>query len=399
MADKRTTPEAPASSETPHAPRPKKRAAPTIDLTATEVPPVTAAEPPKPEPPPAPDQSGSTEESGTGLFTNLRIPGLAAGSAGAAIMTLLLLGLWLTGVLPSRQAEVVVTPAADTKSIDALDDRIAKLEASAAKPPAADAGAAERVAAIENAMKALGVTLAALNRRNDEIAANATLARERAEAAEKAVTDLRVSVEAAKNNSARISSAELDGLLKRIAGIEQSAKMTATDRPARLALSASALRDAALSGAPLAAALAQAKSLGADDKALAPLEPFASTGVPTQGSLAQELRALLPALIKVSGAQAPEGGFLERLQANAGKLVRIRPVDAPRGDDASAVLARIELAAAHNDINGALADLAKLSDAARAPAQAWISKATERQTALAAARAFALDAARALGQP
>jgi len=63
------------------------------------------------------------------------------------------------------------------------------------------------------------------------------------------------------------------------------------------------------------------------------------------------------------------------------------------------VLARIELAAAHNDINGALADLAKLSDAARAPAQAWISKATERQTALAAARAFALDAARALGQP
>ena len=399
MADKRTTPEAPASSETPHAPRPKKRAAPTIDLTATEVPPVTAAEPPKPELPPAPDQSGSTEESGTGLFTNLRIPGLAAGSAGAAIMTLLLVGLWLTGVLPSRQAEVVVTPAADTKSIDALDDRIAKLEASAAKPPAADAGAAERVAAIENAMKALGVTLAALNRRNDEIAANATLARERAEAAEKAVTDLRVSVEAAKNNSAGISSAELDGLLKRIAGIEQSAKMTATDRPARLALSASALRDAALSGAPLAAALAQAKSLGADDKVLAPLEPFAATGLPTQGSLAQELRALLPALIKVSGAQAPEGGFLERLQANAGKLVRIRPVDAPRGDDASAVLARIELAAAHNDINGALADLAKLSDAARAPAQAWISKATERQTALAAARAFALDAARALGQP
>ena len=129
-----------------------------------------------------------------------------------------------------------------------------------------------------------------------------------------------------------------------------------------------------MSGAPFAAELAQAKSLGADDKALAPLEPFAATGVPTPAALAQELRALLPAMLKASGAQAPAGGFLERLQANAGKLVRIRPVDAPAGDDASAVLARIEIDAANADIAAALADLGKLPDATRAPAQAWIAQ-------------------------
>ena len=81
--------------------------------------------------------------------------------------------------------------------------------------------------------------------------------------------------------------------------------------------------------------------------------------MPVLAALTQELRALLPAMLKLSGAQAPEGGFLDRLQANAGKLVRIRPVDAPPGDNASEVLARIEIAAAHADIGRALIDLGR----------------------------------------
>ena len=265
---------------------------------------------------------------------------------------------------------------------------------------------AERVAAADNAMKSLGVALAALGKRGDDAAANASQARERAEAAEKAVTDLRASLkDVAKDASAAVAPAELDVLQKRIAALEQSskaarddiAKTAATDSAARLALSAAALRSAVVNGAPFGAELAQVKSLGGDDKALAPLEPFAASGVPTPAALAQELRALLPAMLKISGAQAPDSGFLERLQANAGKLVRIRPVDAPPGDDASAVLARIEIAAAHADIAAALTDLGKLPDATRAPAQAWIAKAQARQAALAAARAFAVDTARALG--
>jgi hypothetical protein len=217
---------------------------------------------------------------------------------------------------------------------------------------------------------------------------------------------LRASVqEAAKNSSAGISPGELDALQKRIAALEQSAKAarddiaraSSADIAARLALSAAGLRDAVASGAPFAAELAQAKLLGADDKVLVPLAPFAAAGVPTAPALAQELRALLPAMLKISGAQAPEGGFLERLQANAGKLVRVRPVDAPPGDDASALLARLEIDAVKADIAAALADLGKLADATRAPAQAWINKANARQAALAAARQYAADTARALG--
>ena len=71
-------------------------------------------------------------------------------------------------------------------------------------------------------------------------------------------------------------------------------------------------------------------------------------------------------MLKMSGAQAPQGGFLEKLEANAGRLVRIRPVEAPAGDDASAVLARVEIDAAKADIAAALADIGKLPEAARA---------------------------------
>ena len=434
MADKRTTPETPAAAQqaAPAGPRRKKRAAPTIDLAATEMPPPPSdppstpqEEPPAAAPEPSPEHAKDTPAAAAAPPPASHIgAAVLGGIAGSAIVTLALFALWLTGLVPARYpastdtgAQIAAleaqihelqnrpSAAPDTKSIDALSERVSKIEDAMSKLPAGDASVAERLAAADNAMKSLGVALAALNRRSDGIAATASQARERADAAAKAVAELSASVqEAAKNSSTGISPAELDALQKRIAALEQSAtaarediaKASAADIAARLALSAAALRDVTLSGAPFSAELAQAKALGAGDKALAPLAPFAAAGVPTAAALAQELRALVPAMLRISGAHAPEGGFLERLQANAGKLVRIRPVAAPPCDDPSAVLARIEVEAGQADIDGSLADLAKLADATRAPAQGWIAKVKARQAALAAARQFAADTARAL---
>jgi hypothetical protein len=94
--------------------------------------------------------------------------------------------------------------------------------------------------------------------------------------------------------------------------------------------------------------------------------------------------------------QDAPGGFLDRLQANASNLIRISPVNAPPGDKPSDVLARIEVAAAHADVAAALNEIGKLPDAARHKAAEWVSKATARQKAFAAARAFASDTARGL---
>jgi hypothetical protein len=403
MADKPTTPNPAGGGR-------RKRTAPTIDLKATEV--STTSRAPDAEKGEKPDQTSHARSAetqpesqrepnaaGTGAGSpqggTARWQLLAAGCAGAAIMTGVLLALWFGGFLPVHNGE---TAHVDSTATAALNDRVARIEAAAARPQTLDPSVSERLSAADNAMKSLGVALTALTKRNDETAAGAAEARARADAAEKAVAQLRASIQdVTKNTAGGMSPAEVDVVQKRIAALEQGAKPLPTDNAARLALSAAALRDAVLSGVPFVAELDEVKTLGADEKVLAPLASFANSGTPTNAALAQELRALIPALMKSPGAQAPTG-FLERLEANAGKLVRIRPVDAPAGDDASAVLARVEVEAAQAAIDDAIIDLGKLDAATRAPAQDWLRKAQARQAAFAAARQFASEATHALGK-
>ena len=412
MADKRETSETPEKAQddaTPGASR-KKRVPPTIDLTVTEMPagaagpqqsepPPTASEPPRAaqEPRSIPAQKAPPANSGS-------VSRYIAGVVGAVTMTVILFGLWLTGLLPVRYEAAPGSTqqlAVDSKAIDAFSQRVSKIEETISKLQASG----ERLTAAENTLKSLDIALAALNNRSDAAVANAAQGRARADEAMMAVNDLRASVEATKSSSGGISATDFDTLQQRIAALEQSAraareeiaKTSSGDSAARQALSAAALRDAVVSGAPFAAELAQAKSLGAIDKEISVLEPFAATGIPSPAALAQELHNLLPAMVNLAGAQAPQGGFLERLQANAGKLVRIRPVDVPPSDDPLAVLSRIENDVAKSDVAAALADLGKLPNPLRAPAQGWISKAQAREGALKAARQYAADAARAIG--
>jgi len=402
MADKRATSETPEKAQedaTPGARR-KKGVPPTIDLTVTEMPAGAAgpqqSEPPPTasEPPPAAQEPRSIPAQKAPPATSGSLSRYIAGAAGAVTMTVILFGLWLTDLLPVRYE---ATPgstqqlAADSKAIDAFSQRVSKIEESISKMQASG----ERLTAAENTLKS----------QSDAAVANAAQGRARADEAMMAVNDLRASIDATKSSSGGISATDFDTLQQRIAVLEQSAKAareeiaktSSRDSAARQALSAAALRDAVVSGAPFAAELAQAKSLGAIDKEISVLEPFAATGIPSPAALAQELHNLLPAMVNLAGAQAPQGGFLERLQANAGKLVRIRPVDAPPSDDPLAVLSRIENDVAKSDVAAALADLGKLPNPIRAPAQDWISKAQAREGALKAARQYAAAAARAIG--
>jgi hypothetical protein len=394
MSDKRTTPD-PAEGA-----RRRKRPAPTIDLTATDVSASSpdheahAAEPPPRDEHPSMDAPEPAAENPT---SNGAKPWNWAaarkmffgGLGGAAIVVLVFLGVWLAGLVPARFASPV---DAGSASVAALNDRLAKIESSIAKAPTSDPGVSERLSAADNAVKSLGIALTTLNKRSDEVAA-------RADAADKAFTELRDSVQGlSRNASTSLSPADIEALQKRLATLEQAVRSTTGDKAARLALTAAALRDAVMRGVPFSAELEEARALGADEKHLAPLAPFAASGVPSAATLAQELRVSIPTLAKASGAEAPGGDFLDRLQANASKLVRIRPLGVPVGDDTSAVLARIEVEAAHADIDGALADLGKLDAKTRTLARDWIAKAQSRQTAITAARQFAADTMHALAK-
>ena len=269
-------------------------------------------------------------------------------------------------------------PNVDPGTVDDLAGRLAKLEAAVAAPrvPVTDPALANRIAALEGELKSLMERIGALARRGDEIAGIAGDARGRGD----------------DNASALAELAQRLALL----GEPGPARGETGDRSVRLAVTAAALRAAVERGEPFAAELAAAKSLAADPAALAPLEHFATSGVPAAAALVRELLVLAPSLVQ---ALPRDGGILERLQANAERLVRVRPIEEIAGDDSAAVIARIEARAAQSDLAGALAEFAKLPPGLRAGAQGWITKAAARNATVELSRRFAADAVAALATP
>jgi len=293
----------------------------------------------------------------------------------------------------------------DRSVVEELTARIARLEGGSAgtRPPAADPALANRMATLEGALKAIEERIGVVARRSDDIDIIARDARERANATAAAVAEL-------TQKMTQLSPSEFEASTNRIVMLERMvASMQADlarrgvgetgDRPVRLAVTAAALNAAVERSDAFTVELSAAKQLAPDaTTTLAPLEPYAASGLPSAAALSRELMGLLGTLAQASGTTPREGGFLERLQANAERLVRIRPLDEPPGDDPAAVLTRIEQRAAQADISGALAELAKLPAPARATVQAWITKAQARLAALAASRRFATDAYAALGK-
>jgi hypothetical protein len=237
-------------------------------------------------------------------------------------------------------------------------------------------------------LRKLADSVAVFGRRSDEAGAAAREAITRADANAAAVADLTKKL---AGQSPAASRGDLDALAARVAAVERGDK-SVDDRASRLAIAASLLNAAVERGAPFAAELASAKVLAADPKALAPLEPFANSGVPSAAVLSRQLAALAPALRAATGEAPRESRVLDRLAANAEKLVRIRPLQDVRGSDPEAIIARVEVKAVQSDIPGALAELAQLPAPARAPAEAWIKQAQARSAALDASRRLAADA-------
>src|SRR5262249_14094163 len=229
--------------------------------------------------------------------------------------------------------------AADAGVLDELTNRVARLEAAVAAPPPAptDTAQANRISAIEGEVKALAESIGIRGRRSDEAVAAARDATARAEANATTVADLSRKL---AGQAQSVTRGDLDALAARVAAVERGDK-SVDDRASRLAIAASALNGAVERGAPFAAELATAKALAPDPKSLAPLEPFANSGVPSAAVLSRQLAALVPSLRAAAG-EAPREGVLDRLAANAEKLVRIHPLQEAAGSGPGAIISRIE---------------------------------------------------------
>jgi hypothetical protein len=293
---------------------------------------------------------------------------------------------------------------------DDVDGRIAELETPRAPP---DKDLANRMGALDATLASLSNRIGALERSIHDAAAAAHVAGQRADEAAGLVEDARKSSDA-QNSAQQHELRVLEDLAARVktfealqAALQQKQEaldrlanaLTTPDKAIRVAILAAALRSAVDRNRPFAIELAAARALGLDEKALASLEPFAATGLPTRNELFRDLSALLPELRRVSVPPGRDFGYLDRLQASAVKMLNIRPVRDEPGDDAATVMSRIEFKMIQQDVEAVVAEMDKLPAPARELAQPWRTKAVARQDAIESARLIATASLAKLGEP
>ena len=124
--------------------------------------------------------------------------------------------------------------------------------------------------------------------------------------------------------------AALESTMKSLSTDAAQRTASADDRAARLTVAAEALRAAVERGAPYQAELAAVATLGADQTATVPLEPFAADGLPNAAALAQEFALLTPSLLQARVrrcARVPSSGTWRptRKNSSASRRSRRRP--------------------------------------------------------------------------
>jgi hypothetical protein len=357
-----------------------------------------------------------------------------------AIATGLVVGAAKMGLLPQfLETTSVTAPQADPAALDALNARIAKLEAAPAGGAAAapgdraalealairitnleaqpkvgsdaagapDAAAAGRIDALEKTIASLRDEVGALRGQADQLAAAVKELKAAPAGAGTEAAGQPGSASADQSAALEQTTAALAALDRRLGALETAAKAdaekpAATAAPAedgalRRAVAATLLDLAVSQGNPFEALLKAARPLAPDPAALKPLDRFAATGVPSAGALGEELIEQLPKLLP--DRTSSNASFIDRFTANAERLVKIQRSDAVEGIDRTAVIGRLTAAGKQGDIPAAVKELKALAPDDRAPVQSWIDKAEARDQALAASHQFATAALGALQKP
>jgi len=322
----------------------------------------------------------------------------AAVLAGGVILAVLAREAWLP-LVDEGAGSAATDPAALARVAD-LETRVAALESAPAPDLPPDArrrletlttrldgldGLEGRLAALASADEALRRDLAAATARLD---APQTLS----PAAQEALGSLRDDLDGLGRTLGALESrlGALEGTLDSLSAERTAAAESAAGDLATV-LAVMQLRDALAGSTPFATELETLWTLAAarDDlasalDALAPLAPYADSGVPGLVALKAAFPALARAVVAADQAGAGED-WLAGVRRRLSSLVTVRPLGAVAGEDAPAVVARAEALLAEDDLAGAVAELGRLSGPPAAAAADWLARARARvaaQTAL-----------------
>ncbi|KEP68499.1 hypothetical protein DL1_11545 [Thioclava dalianensis] len=292
--------------------------------------------------------------------------------AGAVIVAIPNLPPSLSGWLPAAKTpqisdEMDAKFAAQAKKIDALSSDLAALKSQAA--PAPD------MSGVQTSLDQIG----------SEVRANKSAL----EALQSQVKGIGASGGAADAETQAKFEAEAKAAQERIAQAEQQAQklrdQSEAAAKAAMAQAAAARMKAALdAGVPLAPARADLQAAGI-------AVPEALSGdVPTQQALQQSFPDAARKALAAARKADSGSSFASKLGAFLLTETGARSLTARQGDSADAVLSRAQADVDTGDLKPALAEIAKLPDAAQPMMADWVAQAK--------ARVAALDAASQLGQ-
>ncbi|KAA3500031.1 hypothetical protein DXM27_18680 [Rhizobium rhizogenes] len=219
-----------------------------------------------------------------------------------------------TDITGLRQ-QLANAPAADTS---ALEQRIAALEGGKGEAPQVD-GLAEKITALEAALQ---------SERSAQASATAELTRRLADAETK-INEPRDDIEVAR------------------------------------AIASAALKAAIDRGGPFLTELDTLSKVTPDDPAIASLQSFAATGVPSRSELMQKFPDVANAMLSAINQPDPNQGIVQRLTESAFSLVKVRPVGNIEGETPEAMIARMENKLRNGDLQGAALEWNGLPEAAR----------------------------------
>ncbi|MGN6515110.1 MAG: COG4223 family protein [Rhizomicrobium sp.] len=161
----------------------------------------------------------------------------------------------------------------------------------------------------------------------------------------------------------------------RIAKLEARDPEPALKRAAAMMALADLVRVSA-SGAPFANELSTLRAV-APGLPAPELTALSRSGVPTRPMLAARITREAPGII-AAAREARAKSWLQRLWLHVTGLVSVRRVGIVEGKTTADILARAEVDAGKNDLDGALAGMAQLNPHARAAAMGWIDAAQSR---------------------
>lgn len=269
--------------------------------------------------------------------------------------------------------------AVDMAAVEALQARLAALEASMPDPGFA-AAVTERLdalaARIDEAEK-IETEIAAISGEVSGLDQRLAAVTELAGGVSRGIEELRERVDRLE---ARMTEAE-----ERAATVSDRREQAAT-----LALITAQIDGAISRSEPYEAPLRNLSALAADDPevqaAADELAPMAASGVPSLAELRGSFESVAPEI--VHRARAPEGdSLIDQAAGNLLRLVTVRPVGAnAEGDSPAARVARAEAHLAEGDLAAAVAELEALEGPPAEAAADWLARARSR---LAAQKALA----------